>query len=41
MQDLKKLIEEAWEDRNLLENNEYTTAIETVIDNAWIKAKYA
>jgi len=32
MQDLKKLIEDAWEDRNLLNYNEYTTAIETVID---------
>lgn len=32
MQDLKKLIEEAWEDRNLLNYNEYTNAIETVID---------
>ncbi|MEN0055321.1 MAG: 2,3,4,5-tetrahydropyridine-2,6-dicarboxylate N-succinyltransferase [Mucilaginibacter sp.] len=32
MQDLKKLIEDAWEDRNLLNYNEYTTAIETVIE---------
>jgi len=32
MQDLKKLIEDAWEDRNLLTFKEYTTAIETVID---------
>src|ERR1700743_811988 len=31
MQNLKKLIEEVWEDRNLLGNHEYTTAIETVI----------
>ncbi|SEO27459.1 2,3,4,5-tetrahydropyridine-2-carboxylate N-succinyltransferase [Mucilaginibacter gossypiicola] len=31
MQDLKKLIEEAWEDRNLLNYNEYTNAIETII----------
>ena len=31
MQNLKKLIEEAWEDRNLLANHDYTTAIETVI----------
>lgn len=31
MQNLKKLIEEVWEDRNLLMNHEYTTAIETVI----------
>src|SRR5665213_247950 len=31
MQNLKKLIEEVWEDRNLLANHEYTTAIETVI----------
>lgn len=30
--DLKKLIEEAWEDRNLLDNPEYTTAVETVIE---------
>ncbi|PTQ99311.1 2,3,4,5-tetrahydropyridine-2-carboxylate N-succinyltransferase [Mucilaginibacter yixingensis] len=30
--ELKKLIEEAWEDRNLLSQNEYITAIETVID---------
>jgi 2,3,4,5-tetrahydropyridine-2,6-dicarboxylate N-succinyltransferase len=30
--DLKKLIEEAWEDRNLLGNNEYINAIETVIE---------
>ena len=33
MQNLKKLIEEAWEDRNLLSNHEYTTAIETVIQH--------
>jgi 2,3,4,5-tetrahydropyridine-2,6-dicarboxylate N-succinyltransferase len=33
VQNLKKLIEEAWEDRNLLANREYTTAIETVIQN--------
>ena len=32
MQDLKKLIEAAWEDRNLLNYSEYTTAIETVIE---------
>lgn len=32
MQDLKKLIELAWEDRNLLGYNEYTDAIETVIE---------
>ena len=31
MQNLKKLIEEAWEDRTLLGNHEYTAAIETVI----------
>jgi 2,3,4,5-tetrahydropyridine-2-carboxylate N-succinyltransferase len=31
MQNLKKLIEEAWEDRNLLDNRDYTTAIETII----------
>jgi 2,3,4,5-tetrahydropyridine-2-carboxylate N-succinyltransferase len=31
MQNLKKLIEEAWEDRGLLDNHEYTTAVETVI----------
>jgi 2,3,4,5-tetrahydropyridine-2-carboxylate N-succinyltransferase len=32
MQELKKLIEEAWEDRNLLRYNEYINAIETVIE---------
>jgi 2,3,4,5-tetrahydropyridine-2-carboxylate N-succinyltransferase len=32
MQDLKKLIEQAWEDRNLLTYNEYINAIETVIE---------
>jgi 2,3,4,5-tetrahydropyridine-2-carboxylate N-succinyltransferase len=32
MQDLKKLIEAAWEDRNLLGYKEYTDAIETVIE---------
>jgi 2,3,4,5-tetrahydropyridine-2-carboxylate N-succinyltransferase len=32
MQDLKKLIEQAWEDRKLLEYNEYITAIETVVN---------
>jgi 2,3,4,5-tetrahydropyridine-2-carboxylate N-succinyltransferase len=32
MQDLKKLIEQAWEDRNLLTYNEYAIAIETVIE---------
>jgi len=32
MQDLKKLIEDAWDDRNLLNYNEYTTAIETIIE---------
>ena len=32
MQDLKKLIEEAWEDRNLLRYNEYINAIETIIE---------
>jgi 2,3,4,5-tetrahydropyridine-2-carboxylate N-succinyltransferase len=33
MQDLKKLIEEAWEDKQLLErDNEYTNAVETVIE---------
>src|ERR1700722_4518317 len=32
MQDLKKLIEEAWEDRNLLRYNEYVNAIDAVID---------
>ncbi len=31
MQDLKKLIEDAWVDRNLLTFKEYTEAIETVI----------
>jgi 2,3,4,5-tetrahydropyridine-2-carboxylate N-succinyltransferase len=32
MQELKKLIEEAWEDRKLLLYNEYVNAIETVIE---------
>jgi 2,3,4,5-tetrahydropyridine-2-carboxylate N-succinyltransferase len=32
MQHLKKLIEDAWEDRSLLSFKEYTNAIETVID---------
>jgi len=32
MQDLKKLIEEAWEDRKLLRYNEYVNAIDTVIE---------
>ncbi|RYZ94691.1 MAG: 2,3,4,5-tetrahydropyridine-2,6-dicarboxylate N-succinyltransferase, partial [Sphingobacteriaceae bacterium] len=32
MQDLKKLIEDAWADRSLLKYNEYITAIETVIE---------
>src|SRR5471030_2793417 len=32
MQDLKKLIEDAWDDRNLLRYNEYIIAIETVIE---------
>src|ERR1700712_994535 len=32
MQDLKKLVEQAWEDRKLLEFNEYIIAIETVIE---------
>jgi 2,3,4,5-tetrahydropyridine-2-carboxylate N-succinyltransferase len=32
MQDLKKMIEDAWDDRNLLNYNEYITAIETVIE---------
>ncbi|GAA4334833.1 2,3,4,5-tetrahydropyridine-2,6-dicarboxylate N-succinyltransferase [Mucilaginibacter gynuensis] len=32
MQDLKKLIEDAWADRNLLNYNEYINAIETVIE---------
>lgn len=32
MQDLKKLIEQAWEDRKLLEYNEYITAIDTVVE---------
>jgi len=32
MQELKKLIEQAWEDRTLLAYNEYITAIETVIE---------
>jgi 2,3,4,5-tetrahydropyridine-2-carboxylate N-succinyltransferase len=32
MQDLKKLIEDAWNDRNLLNYKEYTEAIETVIE---------
>jgi 2,3,4,5-tetrahydropyridine-2-carboxylate N-succinyltransferase len=31
MLDLKKMIEDAWDDRNLLNYNEYTNAIETVI----------
>jgi 2,3,4,5-tetrahydropyridine-2-carboxylate N-succinyltransferase len=34
MQDLKKLIEEAWENRALLaQDNEYTNAVETVIES--------
>jgi len=33
MQNLKKLIEEVWEDRNLLDNHEHTAAIETVIQS--------
>ena len=33
MQDLKKLIEDAWEDRNLLHYTEYVNAIDTVIEN--------
>ena len=33
MQNLKKLIEEAWEDRNLITYKEYINAIETVIDH--------
>ncbi len=32
MQDQKKLIEQAWEDRKLLEYNEYIIAIESVIE---------
>jgi 2,3,4,5-tetrahydropyridine-2,6-dicarboxylate N-succinyltransferase len=32
MQDLKKLIEDVWEDRNLLHSNEHCHAIETVIE---------
>jgi len=32
MQDLKKLIEDAWVDRNLITFKEYTNAIETVIE---------
>ena len=32
MQNLKKLIEEAWEDRKLLQYNEYINAIDTVIE---------
>ena len=32
MLELKKLIENAWEDRTLLQYNEYITAIETVIE---------
>jgi 2,3,4,5-tetrahydropyridine-2-carboxylate N-succinyltransferase len=32
MQDQKKLIEQAWEDRKLLEYNEYITAIESVVE---------
>ncbi len=32
MQDLKKLIEDAWEDRNLLRYTEYINAIDTVIE---------
>ena len=32
MQDLKKLIEAAWEDRKLLEYNEYINAVETIIE---------
>lgn len=33
MQDLKKLIEQAWEDRTLLNYTEYTHAIETVVEH--------
>jgi 2,3,4,5-tetrahydropyridine-2-carboxylate N-succinyltransferase len=33
MQDLKKLIEDAWEDRNLLRYTEYVNAIDTVIEH--------
>jgi 2,3,4,5-tetrahydropyridine-2-carboxylate N-succinyltransferase len=33
MQNIKKLIEDAWEDRNLLSNPDYITAVETVIQN--------
>jgi len=32
MLELKKLIEAAWEDRQLLEFNEYINAVETVIE---------
>ena len=32
MQDFRKLIEDAWEDRSLLQNNDYTNAIETIIE---------
>lgn len=32
MQDLKKLIEDAWEDRKLLQYNEYINAIDAVIE---------
>ena len=32
MQDLKKLIEDAWEDRTLLQYNDYVNAIDTVIE---------
>src|SRR6195952_1088724 len=32
MQDLKKLVEQAWENRTLLDYNEYIIAIETVIE---------
>jgi 2,3,4,5-tetrahydropyridine-2-carboxylate N-succinyltransferase len=32
MQDLRKLIEDAWEDRSLLQNNDYATAVETIIE---------
>jgi 2,3,4,5-tetrahydropyridine-2-carboxylate N-succinyltransferase len=38
MQDLKKLIEDAWEDRNLLNYNEYITLLKPLL-NGWIKAR--
>ena len=32
MQDLKKLIEDAWDDRKLLQHTDYINAIDTVIE---------